>query len=697
MRRTRTLSPQAPASGTPAKKARVLEGSPTSSSVTKRRTLQEGDLQSTLTTPSRMPAVLPATDTELLATAFLVPPRNGRPASSSSSTTDPEDDAKAAGRQEKQRVLRSRVKNRLRKYLTAAFESRQAGTTLLESYAVTPAVQAYYQAELKDLQNFVKANSLDFTTDEGIDQAIVSWMNACFWKGAGSQGGEAPGCPDALQAGLWTSWQPETASSLARAQGLAQAYPLAEQAALPSASVGRPSLRTETTRVYKDGSVLGGGPEFLRSTRRTVALHDVLFGPASCLRQPPLEPFAFSRTLGAAGENRRVRHQCHPRLPLPPALVPGCLHAAQEAAAQHASLGFRLRRLHQGVPGGGSQSPSPGVALPNASLGAKHRPRQRLAHTAGSATPRRLAKSQVRDALREVCPTQCSIPRAPPSSARPLPVVRRTSRGCRPWASSGQVPAMTPKHRARYFLDLFSGKGGVSAAWRRLGFRSFEFELQHGPASDLTSRSVLGRVLQSIRKGEVLGAMLAPPCSSFSVARDRTVVIRTAEAPWGLPSHFLSAKDQVRVATGNRCMRSALRILKVLDQLRLPWCLENPATSKIWCLPPLQQLMQQSHVQAVTVDFCQFSTPWRKPTTLLFGNLDAQDVARLLHRQCAGPPGLCSRTGLPHKRLTGNAPDGRPWTLHAQPYPPRLCADLAFALSSPYLTTDPTTLWHTSI
>eukprot|EP00972_Heterocapsa_arctica_P011359 1666678-Heterocapsa_arctica.AAC.1 len=40
--------------------------------------------------------------------------------------------------------------------------------------------------------------------------------------------------------------------------------------------------------------------------------------------------------------------------------------------------------------------------------------------------------------------------------------------------------------------------------------------------------------------------------------------------------------------------------------------------------------------------------------------------------QCSCRAGLCSSTLKPHRRLEGNAPGGRRWTLVAQPYPPPL-------------------------
>ena len=78
-----------------------------------------------------------------------------------------------------------------------------------------------------------------------------------------------------------------------------------------------------------------------------------------------------------------------------------------------------------------------------------------------------------------------------------------------------------------YFLDLFAGKGGVSRAVQRLGFVCYMWEIAAGDEFDLTSPENLRKLRRAILSGVVLGVMLAPPCTNFSIARDRTMVVRT--------------------------------------------------------------------------------------------------------------------------------------------------------------------------
>ena len=102
-------------------------------------------------------------------------------------------------------------------------------------------------------------------------------------------------------------------------------------------------------------------------------------------------------------------------------------------------------------------------------------------------------------------------------------------------------------------------------------------------------------------------------------------------------------------------------------------------TSRLWVLPPMMKLLKKPQVHVVDVDFCQFGTRWRKSTKLVFGNVQAEALEGLAKRRCHGR-GCCSRTGKPHIVLSGTAPNGKFWTLIAQPYPKQLCDMIVQAL-----------------
>ena len=117
------------------------------------------------------------------------------------------------------------------------------------------------------------------------------------------------------------------------------------------------------------------------------------------------------------------------------------------------------------------------------------------------------------------------------------------------------------KEKGLYFLDLFGGKGSVSKALHRLGFSTFLWDTAYGNEYDLMDRRNQRFILQQLRSGKVVGVMLHTLCTSWSHARHRTNVIRTALHPWGNPTppKPLSANDARSLLVGNNTMRFPCR------------------------------------------------------------------------------------------------------------------------------------------
>ena len=91
--------------------------------------------------------------------------------------------------------------------------------------------------------------------------------------------------------------------------------------------------------------------------------------------------------------------------------------------------------------------------------------------------------------------------------------------------------------QGQYLAGLFAGTGGVGrAASRKYNVAAHIYELESGAAYNLTDVKVLRKLERDARKGRVAAAMLATPCTSWTIARNRTNVIRTAAEPWGSSS-----------------------------------------------------------------------------------------------------------------------------------------------------------------
>ena len=251
---------------------------------------------------------------------------------------------------------------------------------------------------------------------------------------------------------------------------------------------------------------------------------------------------------------------------------------------------------------------------------------------------------------------------------------------------AGFAPAVfhigSPKGNGRRLaLDLFSGVGRVAKCMRKSGWSVEEVDIVHGDTHDITKPRVVRKLCQRIRNHTYDAAMIAAPCTSFSVARDRTCIIRTKREPWGLADQSrFSANDLAALQNGNRITKAVIKILNALTQAQVPWILENPRSSRMWHLPELLRLSQSRHAVFATGDFCQYGTKWRKRTGFLCMHCNAATVSRLLGKRCTGSSGLCSRTGCRHMLLQGSGAGGKPLTLIAQPYPPRLAAALSSSL-----------------
>ena len=239
--------------------------------------------------------------------------------------------------------------------------------------------------------------------------------------------------------------------------------------------------------------------------------------------------------------------------------------------------------------------------------------------------------------------------------------------------------------KTRLFLDIFSGCGRLSEYFRRRGWVAIEWDIRLGGSYDVLVPANAARLMSLVGRADWVH--LGTPCTSFSTARRGRLgspggPLRSKLHPMGLPD--LAPVDAEKVRIGNRLLRFSLKVVDACRARRIPVALENPRRSRLWWTPCMLQHLRRGATKVI-VDFCQFGTPWQKPTTFAVWGSTALDR---LDRRCSRVGGCCSRSLLPHQRLQGTAPGGRHWTAIAEPYPRGLCARYAALVEDSVVISD---------
>ena len=222
-----------------------------------------------------------------------------------------------------------------------------------------------------------------------------------------------------------------------------------------------------------------------------------------------------------------------------------------------------------------------------------------------------------------------------------------------------------------FFLDIFGGTEGVSRAIRRRGFACKSFDIAQGAGGDLSRPVVVKRICRLLRSQQCRGMVLAPPCTTFSIAR--RPALRSMAQPWGKDN--LSEKEQAQLHAANVLIRNTLTIIRVATACKVPWALENPRSSLLWQVPEMCSIARQSASSYTDLHMCGFGSRWRKATRLLSSRIAKMD--EMIRKCCPSAAGVCSFSKQPHIRLQGRDPHGVSWTRRAQEYPALFCARLS--------------------
>ena len=188
-----------------------------------------------------------------------------------------------------------------------------------------------------------------------------------------------------------------------------------------------------------------------------------------------------------------------------------------------------------------------------------------------------------------------------------------------------------PSHSS-FFLELFAGDGGLSAAVRETGVPILApQDWHHGGAGLLSGEdvdSLLSLWREACRAGRSPIFHLTPPYRSFSRACDRSnrTRLRSRARPWGFE------ENHWKTAEGNAAALRSAFLVRQLLQLGGAGSVGNPANSYLWQV--FDEMLGDLEHSDVHYHQCMFGAPIRKPTRLrVFGDLDLGSLGRICTRR----------------------------------------------------------------
>jgi hypothetical protein len=184
----------------------------------------------------------------------------------------------------------------------------------------------------------------------------------------------------------------------------------------------------------------------------------------------------------------------------------------------------------------------------------------------------------------------------------------------------------------------------------RLGFSCLPLELAFD--INLLCTRWFHWAVDNILKGQVHMLWLAPPCTTFSVAR--RPALRSKTEPLGFdPSN-------PRVAEGNTHALQSLYLARKAHECGLFFVVENPGSGYMKHLPAWRGLLDLPGVHEVYLNMCRFGAPYAKLTVLL---TNCPAMLRLgLRCECPGSHEIRLQGELPSplKRTRINSVHGLP-------------------------------------
>ena len=149
-------------------------------------------------------------------------------------------------------------------------------------------------------------------------------------------------------------------------------------------------------------------------------------------------------------------------------------------------------------------------------------------------------------------------------------------------------PSRTVSSPSVLFLEFQAGEGGLTRAVAAAGVAVLPPDEVESGGANFASQSDMGALRSKLKtlsdEGHQLVIHLAPPCSTFSLARNRAkrTQLRSCAHPGGLPG-LIDAAARARVAEANVVALASFALAAwAHGELRALVTLENPHSSYIW-------------------------------------------------------------------------------------------------------------------
>ena len=166
-------------------------------------------------------------------------------------------------------------------------------------------------------------------------------------------------------------------------------------------------------------------------------------------------------------------------------------------------------------------------------------------------------------------------------------------------------------------LDLFSGTKSVSKAAQTLGWETISLDIDPKFNPDLCM-DIMDFDQTQFPKDHFDFVWASPDCRAYSIARTNAKIDRETA---------MEISDKLVDKT-----------IKIIQYFTAPYCIENPATSKLW----KRDVINYFIVDCCVTSYCRFGAAYRKNTTLA-------NNFKLILPKCQGVGQCPAMIGKKHK------------------------------------------------